>query len=194
MSDVDHVSIAVSDYAGSRDFYAAALAPLGMKLLMEGGSGAGFGRRFPHFWLRQSATRPITPTHVSFRARCREDVASFHAVAIRAGSKDYGEPGIRAHYHPGYYGAFVLDPDGHNIEAVVHERPRKSIVLRPSGGRAYDGGLEHRRRTTRATCVSASERASSRRACESLPAGRSPAPFARAHPARRSPQGAPTSA
>jgi mannose-6-phosphate isomerase-like protein (cupin superfamily) len=140
MSDLDHVSVAVSDYARSKAFYEAALAPLGITLIMEGISGAGFGRGRPQFWLRRSAADAITPVHVSFRADRRDDVASFHAAAVQAGGKDFGAPGIRAEYHPGYYGAFVLDLDGHNIEAVIHESPRKAIILPPGGGRTYDMG------------------------------------------------------
>ena len=127
---IDHVALSVSDYQRAKDFYAAALAPLGIRLLMEGPSGAGFGSAFPHFWIcagvgsfqSAEALQPITPVHLSFRAGCREDVQRFHQAALAAGGRDFGAPGVRAQYHPGYYGAFVLDPDGHNIEAVNHNR------------------------------------------------------------------------
>lgn len=128
MSDLDHISINVSDYERSKAFYAAALRPLGIKLLMEGPGGAGFGRNFPHFWIRQGVgsfqrdeqVRVITPVHVSFAAQSRAQVAGFHEAAIGAGGTDFGPPGLRPQYHPAYFGAFVLDPDGHDVEAVVH--------------------------------------------------------------------------
>lgn len=128
MSDLDHISLNVTDYERSKTFYQAALKPLGIKLIMEGVSGAGFGRARPHFWIRQGVgtfqkpqdITPITPVHVAFKAESREAVESFHKAAIAAGGRDFGTPGIRPQYHPGYYGAFVIDPDGHNIEAVVH--------------------------------------------------------------------------
>jgi catechol 2,3-dioxygenase-like lactoylglutathione lyase family enzyme len=128
MSDIDHISLSVSDYERSKAFYQAALSALGIELVMERPSGAGFGRGFPHFWIRAGVgtfQRPeqlgvITPVHVCFRAGSRDQVAAFHAAALAAGGRDFGPPGLRPHYHPGYFGAFVLDPDGHNVEAVVH--------------------------------------------------------------------------
>ena len=125
---IDHVGFPVSDYARSKAFYEAALKPLGMKLVMEAPSGAGFGRSFPHFWIRagvgtfqrEEHLRAITPAHVSFRAASRDEVVAFHAAALAAGARDFGPPGLRPLYHPGYFGAFVLDPDGHDIEAVTH--------------------------------------------------------------------------
>jgi catechol 2,3-dioxygenase-like lactoylglutathione lyase family enzyme len=128
MSDIDHISLNVTDYERSKSFYQRALEPLGIKLIMEGGSGAGFGRSFPHFWIRQGVgtfqkaehVQPITPAHVCFSAKSRAEIEAFHAAALRAGGRDFGAPGLRPQYHPGYFGAFVLDPDGHNIEAVIH--------------------------------------------------------------------------
>lgn len=128
MSDLDHISLNVTDFERSKDFYRKALAPLGIKLIMEGVSGAGFGRTRPQFWLRQGVgtfqtaehLHPITPVHVSFTAGSREEIVRFHQAAIAAGGKDFGKPGKRPEYHPGYFGAFVLDPDGHNVEAVIH--------------------------------------------------------------------------
>lgn len=128
MSDLDHISLNVSDYERSKAFYKTALEPLGIKLIMEGTSGAGFGRAFPHFWIRQGVgtfqkpadVTPITPVHVAFKASSRAEVDAFHKAAVAAGARDFGPPGLRPQYHPGYYGAFVIDPDGHNIEAVVH--------------------------------------------------------------------------
>jgi catechol 2,3-dioxygenase-like lactoylglutathione lyase family enzyme len=129
MAILDHITLVVSDYARSKAFYEKALAPLGILRVMEFGQACGFGRAGkPEFWLGTGPTsfqRPeqlkvITPTHVAFVAASREVVAAFHVAALAAGGKDFGAPGVRAHYHPRYYGAFVLDPDGHDIEAVFH--------------------------------------------------------------------------
>ena len=129
MSSLDHLTLFVSDFARSKAFYQQALAPLGLVPLMEHGQACGFGRdRKPDFWIgtgpasfqKPEHLRPITPTHVAFAARSRAEVEAFHAAALAAGGTDFGAPGIRADYHPGYYAAFVLDPDGHDIEAVFH--------------------------------------------------------------------------
>ncbi len=127
---LDHIGIPVSDYARSLAFYRDALAPLGISLLMEvtpemtggNGSAAGFGSDGkPYFWFGDDgAPGPGLHSHVAFAARSRAEVDAFHAAAIAAGGRDNGAPGLRPHYHPDYYGAFVLDPDGHNIEAVCH--------------------------------------------------------------------------
>ena len=129
MPTLDHITLVVHDYARSKAFYEAALAPLGIKKVMEFGQACGFGRDIkPDFWIGTGPTsfqaaeqlRIITPTHVAFSARTRAEVEAFHAAALAAGGKDFGAPGLRTHYHPRYYGAFVLDPDGHDIEAVFH--------------------------------------------------------------------------
>ncbi len=129
MATLDHVSLTVGDYARSKAFYEKALAPLDITLIMEFGQACGFGRNGkPEFWMgtgpasfqKPDHLRLITPTHVAFAAETRAQVEAFHAAALAAGGKDYGAPGVRAHYHPSYYGAFVLDPDGHDIEAVFH--------------------------------------------------------------------------
>jgi catechol 2,3-dioxygenase-like lactoylglutathione lyase family enzyme len=126
---LDHITLVVSDYARAKAFYEKALAPLGMGLVMEWGKAGGFGRSGkPDFWIGEGPTtfqKPehlttITPTHVAFTARSRAEVDAFHAAALSAGGRDFGGPGVRPEYHPNYYGAFVLDPDGHNIEAVIH--------------------------------------------------------------------------
>jgi catechol 2,3-dioxygenase-like lactoylglutathione lyase family enzyme len=130
MAIIDHITLVVSDYARSKLFYEKALAPLGIKPLMDFGQACGFGREKPEFWLGTGPAsfqtpeqlRIITPTHVAFLATDRTGVDAFYAAALAAGGKDYGAPGVRAHYHPNYYGAFVLDPDGHDIEAVFHGR------------------------------------------------------------------------
>jgi catechol 2,3-dioxygenase-like lactoylglutathione lyase family enzyme len=125
---LDHVSMTVRDYGRSKSFYEAALKPLGITLMMELGKDvtgtsdeAGFGRGKPYFWIAPGAASG--PIHVAFGAATRADVDAFYAAAIAAGGKDNGAPGIRAHYHPDYYGAFVLDPDGHNVEAVCRAAP-----------------------------------------------------------------------
>ena len=123
MSSLDHISIATADYAKSLAFYEAALAPLGIKTHMkfEGPEGnvAGLGREMPDFWVGDGGAVQGR-VHIAFSARNRAAVDAFYAAALAAGAKDNGAPGLRAHYHPTYYAAFVFDPDGHNIEAVCH--------------------------------------------------------------------------
>jgi len=119
---IDHVGVNVSDYQRSRDFYTQALEPLGYSLLMEPVEGrGGFGREGkPDFWI-SGAREPTTENiHVALAAPDRATVEAFHAAALEAGGTDNGEPGLREHYHPTYYGAFVRDPDGNNIEVVCH--------------------------------------------------------------------------
>ncbi len=119
---LDHIGLTVSDYARAKAFYTQALAPLGITPLMEFGSdAAGFGRHKPYFWI--AAGSATTPIHIAFGASTRAEVDAFYKAALAAGAKDNGAPGVRAHYHPDYYGAFVLDPDGHNVEAVCHAAP-----------------------------------------------------------------------
>jgi catechol 2,3-dioxygenase-like lactoylglutathione lyase family enzyme len=116
----DHLGLTVADAARSKAFYTAALAPLGITLVMEVHGEAGFGRNGrPQFWFGAGGA-PNTPMHIAFVAENRAQVRAFHAAALAAGAKDNGPPGIRANYHPDYYGAFVIDPDGHNVEAVCH--------------------------------------------------------------------------
>jgi catechol 2,3-dioxygenase-like lactoylglutathione lyase family enzyme len=117
---LDHITLQVSEYRKSKQFYALALKPLGYELIMEFGEIGGFGKDGkPDFWIAQgSATKP--PLHVAFASTDRSTVDAFHRAALAAGAKDNGAPGLRPHYHSNYYGAFVLDPDGNNIEAVCH--------------------------------------------------------------------------
>jgi len=127
---LDHVGYAVADIERSKRFYVAALAPLSITLLMEvtaqqtgKEAHAGFGANGkPFFWVGTGA-RQSGSVHVAFTATSRAQVDAFYEAAIAAGGKDNGPPGVRAHYHPSYYGAFVLDPDGNNIEAVCHAAP-----------------------------------------------------------------------
>jgi catechol 2,3-dioxygenase-like lactoylglutathione lyase family enzyme len=125
---IDHTGVTVSEFAASKTFYTAALAAIGYQKLLEFGPEitgsvwvAGFGEPpKPDFWI--SAGTPNRPAiHVAFRVATRAQVRAFHAAALAAGGTCNGPPGIRAHYHPNYYGAFVHDPDGHNIEAVCHD-------------------------------------------------------------------------
>lgn len=128
---IDHTGLNVSNPEKSRAFYEKALAPLGYRTLAEvpkehtGGLAVlGFGvSPKPDFWVTEG--KPNEPRiHIAFRAANHAEVDAFYAAAIAAGGKDNGNPGPRPHYHANYYGAFVLDPDGHNVEAVCHE-PQK---------------------------------------------------------------------
>ncbi len=118
---LDHIGFTVSDFAKSRAFYTQALAPLGIEVLMEGDDWAMMGKPgVPQFWFGAIGKAP-GPIHLAFRAENRDQVRAFHAAALAAGGMENGGPGIREQYHPDYYGAFVIDPDGHNIEAVCHD-------------------------------------------------------------------------
>jgi catechol 2,3-dioxygenase-like lactoylglutathione lyase family enzyme len=119
---IDHTGIQVGDFSRSVEFYKKALAPLGYELIKTfGGNAAGFGvGGKAEFWLDGSKA-PHDHIHIAFRAKGRAEVRAFYEAAIAAGGKDNGGPGVRPHYHEHYYGAFVRDPDGHNIEAVCHE-------------------------------------------------------------------------
>ena len=119
---IDHIGIPVSDYRISKIFYTKVLASLGYELIMEVEGAAGFGAHGgrPRFWIGEGE-RIKGPLHVAFRAEDREGVRKFHAAAVAAGGIDNRPPRLREFYHPNYYGAFVLEPDGHNIEAVCHE-------------------------------------------------------------------------
>ena len=123
---IDHIGIPVSDFARAKAFYAKALAPLGYVLVMEvmqhenDAPAAGFGiDGKPDFWIGGEGGLN-KPVHVAILAKTRSMVDAFHRAALAAGGTDNGPPGLRPHYHPNYYGAFVRDPDGHNIEAVCH--------------------------------------------------------------------------
>jgi catechol 2,3-dioxygenase-like lactoylglutathione lyase family enzyme len=124
---LDHVGIAVADLDRSKGFYARALAPLSIAIIAEvtaeqtgGDAHAGFGADGKAFFWIGSGRRGSGSVHFAFTARSRAEVDAFYHAALAAGGKDNGAPGVRAHYHANYYGAFVLDPDGHNIEAVCH--------------------------------------------------------------------------
>ena len=115
----DHIGLAVSDLARAVRFYQAALAPLGYVLSSQDASGAGFGPKgAPALWLYPTALPPGRAAHVAFRAPQRDAVQRFHAAGLEAGGRDNGAPGLRADYAPTYFAAFLLDPDGNNVEAV----------------------------------------------------------------------------
>jgi len=121
---LDHVGLAVADFERSKTFYREVLGTLGIELLADWTFGrehvAGFGKERPTFWIGDG--KPARGSmHVAFTAASRAQVAAFHSVGLSMGGRDNGPPGIRAHYHPNYYGAFLFDPDGHNIEAVCHD-------------------------------------------------------------------------
>ena len=117
---IDHTGVTVSEIAKSKTFYRAALAPLGYAIIMEFGDAVGLGvPPNPDFWIGEGKPN-VPPIHVAFRADSRTQVDAFYKAAMAAGGRDNGPPGLRPHYHANYYGAFVLDPDGHNVEAVCH--------------------------------------------------------------------------
>ena len=117
---IDHLGIAVSNYAASKQFYSLCLAPLEISLVMEVQGWGGFGRDGkPDLWFGES-DQAHSPMHIAFAAKSRAQVDQFYQAALAAGASDNGAPGLRPEYHENYYGAFVFDPDGHNIEAVCH--------------------------------------------------------------------------
>jgi catechol 2,3-dioxygenase-like lactoylglutathione lyase family enzyme len=123
---LDHITFGVGDFPGATAFYDQALAPLGIRRMFEmsaaetgAGPVAGYGDTRPFFWIGGGAASG-GQLHSAFTAKTRAEVDAFYAAGIAAGGKDNGAPGMRPHYHPSYYGAFVLDPEGRNIEAVCH--------------------------------------------------------------------------
>ena len=117
---IDHITLKVKNFPVAREFYKAVLKPLGYSLLMEfenSRGGFGIGGKID-FWIAEE--NPTHLVHVAFSCPDRKIVDDFYSSAIEAGAKDNGPPGIRPKYHPNYYGAFILDPDGNNIEAVCH--------------------------------------------------------------------------
>lgn len=119
---LDHIGFNITSMPKSRAFYDAALAPLGIQRVMEFGAWVGYGRNGkPEFWIgEQKGAQLEGCLHVAFSAGTRGEVDRFYEAALAAGGRDNGKPGLRTQYHPEYYAAFVLDPDGHNIEAVCH--------------------------------------------------------------------------
>ena len=122
---IAHTGIPVSDYQRSKTFYIAALTPLGYTNNMEFGEAAGFNDgKNTDFWI--GANSKVVPTHVAFEAKNRQQVEAFYEAALAAGASDNGGPGYRPEYWPGYYAAFVHDPDGHNIEAVWYDYTKEA--------------------------------------------------------------------
>ena len=126
---IDHISIGVTDFDRARAFYDAVLAPLGYRRVMDFGHAAGYGNGHPAFWIGVSEPMagapegyaPVAPGgHIAFVAPDRAAVDVFYRAALAVGGFDNGAPGLRPHYHPDYYAAFVLDPDGNRLEAVCH--------------------------------------------------------------------------
>lgn len=120
---IDHIGFGASDYDASLEFFKAALAPLGYKVVMEGppGAGAGLGTgHAPVLWIAPSSQKPA-PLHIALTVGSHSEVEAFHKAALAAGATDNGGPGLRPHYHANYYAAFVIGPDGHNVEAVCHK-------------------------------------------------------------------------
>jgi catechol 2,3-dioxygenase-like lactoylglutathione lyase family enzyme len=124
---IDHISIAVRDLRKAEPFYAAVLAPLGMRKLREWPNAAiGFGKTYPEFWINRregiARVEQDSGVHICLRATDTRAVEDFHAAALKAGGTSDGAPGVRAQYHGGYYAAFIRDPDGNRIEAVTFLR------------------------------------------------------------------------
>jgi catechol 2,3-dioxygenase-like lactoylglutathione lyase family enzyme len=135
---IDHVTLRVRDLAAAKAFYTAALAPLGYALGMEFPDGAGMGAGGKlDFWLVQDPE--ARPQHLAFAAPDRAAVDAFHAAALAAGGRDNGPPGLRLEYHPNYYGAFVFDPSGHNMEVVHHRPPKAASRKKPAARRVAAG-------------------------------------------------------
>jgi catechol 2,3-dioxygenase-like lactoylglutathione lyase family enzyme len=125
---IDHIGVAVADMERAKAFYTGALQPLGIGVIMEvspeetgGDAHAGFGAGGKAFFWIGTGLKPKGGTHVAFAVGTRAEVDAFYRAAIAAGGRDNGAPGLRPEYHPNYYGAFVFDPDGNNIEAVCHK-------------------------------------------------------------------------
>jgi catechol 2,3-dioxygenase-like lactoylglutathione lyase family enzyme len=126
---IDHISLRVKDYAESKRFYDAVLGTLGYRMLMEFPAGGGYGDQKPEFWIGP-APDPNPRMHIAFKAKSRAQVDAFYAKALELGAQDNGKPGPRPEYHAHYYGAFVIDPNGHNLEAVIHtpEKPERQAT------------------------------------------------------------------
>ena len=122
MAAISHVSLGTNDYPRAKAFYDAVLATLGLRCVMDFPGGAGYGHKFPEFWIQSpydgKAATMGNGVHVCFNANSAEEVDAFHAKALALGAQDDGKPGLRKEYTENYYGAFVRDLDGHKIEAV----------------------------------------------------------------------------
>ena len=122
--ELDHLNLFVADVPRSREFYLALLQPFGYRLLRDyGEEAAGLGRSSYAVLALVRSDRPVQPIHLAFRLDSRHEVDTFHSAAIGQGARNNGAPGLRPDYHESYYAAFILDPDGHNLEAVCHRSP-----------------------------------------------------------------------
>ena len=135
---IDHFTVTVRDIKASVAFYTAALKPLGYSVKMDFGDFVGFGdARKPYFFLKSGdGITPSQPMHIAFAAANRNQVDAFHDAAIKAGAMNDGHPGLREQYHPHYYGAFVIDLDGHPIEAVCHAGPGQDAAVKAAPAKA----------------------------------------------------------
>jgi catechol 2,3-dioxygenase-like lactoylglutathione lyase family enzyme len=201
--EIDHTSLSVSDYEAAKAFYAAALKPLRVEVMMEFPADvtgsvdvAGLGSDGkPFLWLA-NAGRTSPRVHLAFRAETREQVDAFYAAAIAAGATDNGPPGLRPHYHANYYGAFVLDAEGHNVEVVCHADPTAAVVESAPSKRAAAprkrsaaGKKAAAPRKRAAAKKPARKPAKKRTAASKKPAPSRKRPAGRKAPARRRPAG-----
>jgi catechol 2,3-dioxygenase-like lactoylglutathione lyase family enzyme len=182
---LDHIQLSVEDYPRAKAFYAKALEPLGFSLMMEfpedgPPSYGGFAAEGKPFLWISGGGRQTPPTHIAFGAPSHAVVEAFYAAALAAGGTDHGAPGIRAHYHPTYYAAFVRDPEGHNIEAVCHGEETARAEKRPARKRAAAPKKQRRR----ATAAKKTPRAARRAPARKRPARRTTATTARRKPRR----------
>ncbi len=185
--ELDHIGISVSDFDAARKFYAAALAPLRIGVIMEFPASvtgnfavAGLGADGKPFLWISGEGRTVPHAHVAIRAESREQVDAFYAAAMAAGGRDNGPPGLRPHYHQNYYGAFVFDTDGHNIEAVCHASAEEiAAANRPATKRAAPKKRASAKKPARRATATgkparraAAKKAPARKASAKKPAGR----------------------
>jgi catechol 2,3-dioxygenase-like lactoylglutathione lyase family enzyme len=130
----DHVVFGVSDYAASKAFFLKALEPLGVAMVLEGTLGVELSSDSKSSLCIRRTAEQAAPLHLAFTAANRQQVDAFYRAALDAGGKDNGAPGLRPQYHANYYAAFVIGPDGHNIEAVCHEPETRSLVRATAPG------------------------------------------------------------
>jgi catechol 2,3-dioxygenase-like lactoylglutathione lyase family enzyme len=166
---LDHVMLRVKDYAESKRFYDEVLGTLGYRMLMEFGESCGYGDDKPYFWIGE-APDPHPRTHIAFVAKSRAQVNAFHAKALELGAQSDGAPGLRLQYHPNYYGSFVIDPNGHNIEAVIHapeELPRTAKASKAAKSKAVAkkamGAAKKALSTAKKTLSAAAKKAGARK-------------------------------
>jgi catechol 2,3-dioxygenase-like lactoylglutathione lyase family enzyme len=167
--EIDHISLSVADYEKAKAFYAAALAPMRISVMMEfpmdgGSSVAGLGADGkPFLWISDGG-KTAQPAHIAIRAEDEAQVDAFYAAAMAAGGTDNGAPGPRPHYHQNYYAAFVLDPDGNNIEAVIHTHGLKAKPARAArAGKSVGGRKAARKAGSRAASKKPTRRSAAKK-------------------------------